>query len=92
VQAKKRIVTAWSSGCWRVEDGLAKLEVATMEAPDNLTFAQNLIRKRELIVNRMLLAADNERRLAALMKAELLYERVLKLIGPIHAPKLGYQW
>lgn len=63
----------------RVEDGLAKLEVATREAPDNLNFRADLIRKRELIVNRMLLAADNERRLGRPDEAELLYERVLKL-------------
>ena len=63
----------------QVKEGLAKLEEATREAPGNLSFRADLLRNRERLVNRMLVVADNERKLARPDEAEVLYERVLEL-------------
>jgi general secretion pathway protein D len=64
-------------GVGRVEEGLAKLEQASREAPDNLVFRSDLLRQREQYVHRMLGAADNERIKGRWEEAEILYERVL---------------
>jgi general secretion pathway protein D len=63
----------------RVEDGLAKLEEATREAPNNVKFRADLISKREQYVSRMLLLADKERAMGRPEEAQVLYERVLVL-------------
>jgi len=61
----------------RLEDGLARLEEATREAPDNLAFRSALLRNREQVANRMLSVADNERLGGRWEEAEILYQRVL---------------
>jgi len=63
----------------RLEEGLAKLEEATQEAPDNLAFHGELLRRREQVAHRMLIVADNERIAGRWEEAEVLYERTLKV-------------
>jgi len=61
----------------RAEEGLSKLTEATQAAPDNQSYRADLLRSRELTVNRMLAAANSERAGGRLAAAQALYERIL---------------
>lgn len=63
----------------QVEQGLEKLQQATREAPDNLSFRADLINRRAQTVTRMLALADSERAAGRVDEAEVLYERVFNL-------------
>ena len=63
----------------RAEEGLTKLTEATQAAPDNQSYRADLLRSRELTVNRMLAAANSERAGGRLAAAQAIYERILGL-------------
>lgn len=63
----------------KAEAGLAKLEEATREDPDNLRFRMDLQAQRSAIIYRLLTSASNERAAAQIDDAEKIYRRVLAL-------------
>jgi general secretion pathway protein D len=63
----------------QVEEGLSKLEEASLAAPDNLTYRADLLRSREQTVNRMLGSASSERAAGRPAAAQAIYERILRM-------------
>jgi len=63
----------------QVEEGLSKLEEASLAAPDNLTYRADLLRGREQTVNRMLGSASSERAAGRPAAAQAIYERILRM-------------
>lgn len=61
------------------EEGIAKLEQAVKDDPDNLTFRLDLKSQREVVVQKIIAAADTARAAGNLDEAERLYGRVLAL-------------
>jgi general secretion pathway protein D len=61
------------------EAGLAQLEAAAKEAPNNLEFHSDLIQKRYQVLNRMLSNADAERAAGHAEQARQIYQRVLRI-------------
>lgn len=73
----------------RFDDGLARLERAANEAPDNLQFRIDLLRKKEEQVNRLLANGDSERAKGELDVAEEWYRRVLRIEAGNSRAKAG---
>lgn len=71
------------------EAGLAKLEAAAKEAPDNVSFRSDLIQKRYQVLNRLLINADAERSAGHTEQAGKLYQRVLQIEGNNTRAKAG---
>ncbi len=63
----------------RVEEGLAKLELASKAEPDNTSYRRDWLRQREQVSNRLLTAANNERASGRREPAQALYGRVLAI-------------
>lgn len=63
----------------KVEDGLASLEQAVRENPDNIEIRAVLARQREAVVGRLLIEAENDRFLGNKAAAERGYTRVLEM-------------
>ena len=63
----------------RAEEGLARLEAATREAPRNLAYRTDLMRSREQTVNRLLAAANSERAEGRADAARATYARILAI-------------
>lgn len=63
----------------RSEEGLAQIEAAAKEAPENFHYRAELITRRAEVVNRLLAAAASERASGRPDEAQALYQRVLKL-------------
>ncbi len=63
----------------QIENGLAKVEEASKQAPDKALYRTALLNLRTDAVNRLLLSADNELTEGKLFEAEKSYSRVLKL-------------
>ena len=63
----------------RYEEGLARLEQATKEAPNNVEYRSTLARQREIAVNQLLSQADTARVNNDLAQAQTIYQRVLGL-------------
>ncbi len=61
------------------EEGLAKLEQSTKEAPDDLEYHVHYLNAREKVIARLLLEAQREKAVGRFDAAEALYRRVLKL-------------
>lgn len=61
----------------RAEEGLTKLEQASSAAPDNVSYKTDLLRSRNLVVSRLLAAADSERAAGRPAAAQVIYERIL---------------
>jgi len=66
------------------EDGVAKLEQATKSDPSNLHYRTVLLNKRDEVINRLLVSADQERAAGRFEEAEKIYRRVL-IIEPGNA-------
>lgn len=73
----------------RFDDGLASLERAANEAPDNLQFRVDLLRKKEEQINRLLANGDSERASGELDVAEEWYRRVLRIDAGNSRAKAG---
>lgn len=69
----------------RVEEGLAKLQQATKEAPDSLEFRVDYLNSRESAVNRLMTSAQREHSAGRFDEAEALFNKALAL-DPSHAP------
>jgi general secretion pathway protein D len=63
----------------RYEEGLAKIEQASREAPDNAEYRSGLIRERDAIVQLLLNEAETRRAVEQFDQAEALYQRALSL-------------
>ncbi len=63
----------------RFDEGLASLEAASKEAPDNIQFRADYLRRKEELINRSLASADSERVGGSLDSSEGYYRRVLQL-------------
>ena len=63
----------------RFDEGLASLEQASKEAPDNVSFRADYLRRKEDQVNRLLAAADTDRISGSFESSEGYYRRVLQL-------------
>lgn len=63
----------------QVAEGLAKLEEAAKREPDNLSYHNDLLKKREKAVQRLISNADSERTAGRLDIALQLYQRVLQI-------------
>lgn len=63
----------------RLEEGLAALERAATEAPDNSEFRMRLITARETAGSRLIGEAQRERGAGRLDEAEAIYRRVIKI-------------
>lgn len=63
----------------KTEAGLAKLEEAVRENPENLHFRMNLQTQRNAIIYRLLTSASNENTAGGLDDAEKIYRRILAL-------------
>ena len=61
----------------RIEEGLARLEVAMRENPDRLEYRTFYLRSRDLYLAQLLAAADHARNAGQLAEAETLYQRAL---------------
>lgn len=71
------------------EDGLAKLEQATREAPGNLEFRVDYLNTRDSQTGRLMAAAQRERSNGRLDEAEALYRKVLLIDGNSGQAKAG---
>ena len=63
----------------QLEDGLAKLEQAMREEPENKEIRAVLIRSREEVINKLLIDADNKRSAGDLLNAKAVYQRIVDL-------------
>ncbi|WP_034303818.1 cohesin domain-containing protein [Herbaspirillum sp. RV1423] len=63
----------------RFDEGLANLERASKEAPDNVAFRADYLRRKEDQINRLLAAADTDRIGGAFDSSEGYYRRVLQM-------------
>lgn len=63
----------------RLEEGIAALERAAAEAPDNSEFRMRLLTARETAGRRLIGEAQRERGAGRLDEAEVIYRRVIKL-------------
>ncbi|MGZ5234668.1 MAG: secretin N-terminal domain-containing protein, partial [Burkholderiales bacterium] len=63
----------------RYEEGLARLEQATKEAPNNVEYRSTLARQREIAVNQLLSQADTARVNNDMAQAQTIYQRVVGL-------------
>lgn len=63
----------------RFDEGLQQLTQASREAPDNIQFRVDLLRRQEQHINRLLASADAERASGALDSSEGYYRRVLQV-------------
>jgi len=61
----------------QLEEGLAKVELASKADPENVEYRQYLFKQRELVVNHLLLRAESERMGEAFDDAVVDYKRVL---------------
>lgn len=61
------------------EEGVSKLEQAAKSEPSNLHYRAQFINKREEVINRLLVNADQERATERLDEADKLYRRVLTI-------------
>ena len=61
----------------RIEDGLARLEQASKEAPGNVEYRAAFARQREIAVNQLLSQAEAARMNNDFAQAEAIYRRVL---------------
>ena len=61
------------------EDGLAKLEQALREEPENKEIRTILVRSREEVINKLLIDADNKKAAGDLYNAKEAYQRVISL-------------
>jgi general secretion pathway protein D len=86
-QARKDALAMLDQG--RYEEGLAKLEQAAKEYPDDLSFRTALRNNREMAINRLLAAADTDLAAARPDAARACYERVLGLDAKNNAAKTG---
>jgi general secretion pathway protein D len=73
----------------RVEEGIAALERATTEAPDNIEFRLRLTAARESVAARLIGEAQRERGAGRLDEAEAIYRRVIKIDSGNKAAVLG---
>lgn len=62
----------------RTEEGLAQLETAVKEEPDNIEFRTQLYRQRQLHIQKLLTEGDNARIAGHFSEAEAWYLQVLK--------------
>jgi general secretion pathway protein D len=63
----------------RYEEGVAKLEQATKSEPSNLHYRAEFFTKRDEVINRLLISADQERDAEHFEEAGRLYRRVLTI-------------
>jgi general secretion pathway protein D len=63
----------------RYEQGLAKLEQAVADSPDNMTYRLDLKGRREESIRRLLADGDRARGAGSLDQAEVAYQRVLTI-------------
>jgi general secretion pathway protein D len=63
----------------RPEEALAKLEQASKAEPGNAAYRRDWLRNREMLVNRLHVAADSERGAGHPEMAQAIYERILKI-------------
>ncbi len=61
----------------RIEEGLARLEQASRQAPENVEYRTALFKQREAAVNQLLSQAEAARMSDDLVRAESIYQRVL---------------
>jgi general secretion pathway protein D len=61
----------------RIEEGLARLDQAVRDEPQNVEYRSTLARQRELAVNQLLVEGDTARMNGDPVRAEALYGRVL---------------
>jgi general secretion pathway protein D len=74
-----------------VEEGLTKLADATRAAPENMNYRADLLRNRELALNRMLLAAASERAAEHPDVARSIYDNVLRIDPENNRAKFGIE-
>jgi general secretion pathway protein D len=87
-------VTAFVSGCGtmkvhsdgmsliqegHIEEGLAKLETASKDEPENMTYRSDYLRSKNQVTNSMNTTASRERGFGHLDVAQSIYERILKI-------------
>jgi general secretion pathway protein D len=70
-------MSQWSAG--KYDEGIANLEQAVKEAPDNAQFRVNLVSRRNELVNRLLASGDAERAAGQWDASEVSYKHVLKV-------------
>jgi general secretion pathway protein D len=63
----------------QMEEGLSKLEAASVADPDNLTYRSDLLRARAQVVNRLLTNASAELAVGHYDAAQAIYERILRI-------------
>jgi general secretion pathway protein D len=73
----------------RNEEGLAKLAAASKADPGNLSFKTTLVRNRDLIINRLLMNANNERVQEHYPAAQSAYENILRIDPDNNAARDG---
>ncbi|MBI3562997.1 MAG: secretin and TonB N-terminal domain-containing protein [Gammaproteobacteria bacterium] len=73
----------------QIEAGLAKLQQAVKDEPDNLAFRADLLHRREQIVAQLLDAANSERAAGHPAESSAIYNRVLKIEADNSRAKLG---
>ncbi len=74
-----------------VEEGLATLEQAAKNEPQNMEIKKDLMQHRGQYVNRILSAANSERAIGHLEAAEVQYRRVLKLAPDDTTARIGLE-
>ena len=62
-----------------VEEGLAKLEMASNDEPENVTYRSDYLRSKNQVTNSMNTTASRERGFGHLDVAQSIYERILKI-------------
>ena len=75
----------------QAEEGLIKLEKASLAEPDNMAYRADLLHKREQTVNRMLDAAGSERAAGNTAAAKSLYDGVLRIDASNSRARLGLE-
>ena len=63
----------------QLEDGLAKLEQALREEPENKEIRTVLVRSREEVINKLLIDANNKKSAGDLLNAKAVYQRIIDL-------------
>lgn len=75
----------------RVEEGLTKLSQAAQAAPDNQAYRTDLLRSREITMNRLLAAANSERAGGRQDAAQAIYTRILAIEPDNSRARLGLE-
>jgi general secretion pathway protein D len=75
----------------QAEEGLIKLEEASLAEPDNMAYRADLLHQREQTLNRMLDAANSQRAAGNTAAAKTLYDGILRIDASNSRARLGLE-